>query len=185
MFKIVSPLDFLFQWENFSKYLIDKNRELETRNNYVFLLPDNHQKDEWSLDTDEWSLVTLSELFDKINNQRKKKEIEDEQTNDVNQLLEERKKLEEHFISEFERYKNQYYELSKKINFLLKKDVLKNFDEAAKKKSKVDFMNKKSVAISKMYVDEIKWFKYFIDWNEVSQDEYQKKEQEIENMLNN
>ena len=52
----------------------------------------------------------------------------------------------------------------------MKKDVLKNFDEAAKKKSKVDFMNKKSVAISKMYVDEIKWFKYFIDWNEVSKE---------------
>lgn len=185
MFKIVSPLDFLFQWENFSKYLIDKNRELETRNNYIFVFPDEIQNNKWSLVKDEWSLVTLSELFDKINNQRKKKEIEDEQTNDVNQLLEERKKLEEHFISEFERYKNQYYELSKKINFLLKKDVLSKFDEAAKKKSKVDFMNKKSVAISKMYVDEIKWFKYFIDWNEVSQDEYQKKEQEIENMLNN
>ena len=58
-------------WE-FTKYLIDKNRELETRNNYVFVFSDN-SNNEWSLVTDEWSLVTLSELFDKINDQRKKK----------------------------------------------------------------------------------------------------------------
>lgn len=178
------PLSFLFEWENFAKDLIEKNRELEKRYNYVFVLPEKDSEKE--IIKNEWKITTLSELLDKLINNVDKKENNDK-TSKLEELYQKKEQLENE-LSNFQKSLDEYSNILTEINKKEKEELLNRFDQSAKKereiKKDINYMNEKSVSISKMYVDEIKWFKYFVDWKEVSKEEYQKKEEEIEKMLN-